>query len=83
MSELYTLNTAHVYSSLIVGEVGSFVANITPPLLDYWKVEDIESRDSNKGPHEHLLSFLWKYRGKVAVYCTGVLPVLLVKKSTS
>ena len=39
MSELYTLNTVHVYSSLIVGAVGSFVANITPPLLDYWKVE--------------------------------------------
>ena len=29
----------NVYSSLIVGAVGSFVANITPPLLDYWKVE--------------------------------------------
>ena len=41
----------NVYSSLIVGAVGSFVANITPPLLDYWKVGDIESRDSNKGPH--------------------------------
>ena len=58
----------NVYSSLIVGAVGSFVANITPPLLDYWKVGNIESRDSNKGPHEHLLSFVWKYRGKVAVY---------------
>ena len=30
----------NVYSSLIVGAVGSFVANITPPLLDYWKVEE-------------------------------------------
>ena len=42
----------NVYSSLIVGAVGSFAANITPPLLDYWKVGDIESRD------EHLLSFV-------------------------
>ena len=32
----------NVYSSLIVGAVGSFVANITPPLLDYWKVGDRE-----------------------------------------
>ena len=30
----------NVYSSLIVGAVGSFVANIPPPLLDYWKVEE-------------------------------------------
>ena len=44
----------NVYSSLIVGAVGSFVANITPPLLDYWKVGDIESRDCNKGPHKDL-----------------------------
>ena len=39
MSELYTLNTAHVYSSLIVGAVGSYVGNISPPLLNYLKVE--------------------------------------------
>ena len=43
----------NVYSSLIVGAVGSFVANITPPLLDYWKVGDtdlLQRRRSHPGP---------------------------------
>ena len=29
----------NVYSSLIVGAVGSYVGNISPPLLNYLKVE--------------------------------------------
>lgn len=30
----------NVYSSMVVGAVGSFLANITPPLLEYWKIDD-------------------------------------------
>ena len=40
----------NVYSSLIVGAVGSFVANITPPLLDYWKVGDTKICYKGEGP---------------------------------
>ena len=28
----------NVYSSMVVGAVGSFLANITPPLLEYWRL---------------------------------------------
>ena len=27
----------NVYSAMVVGAVGSFLANITPPLLEYWR----------------------------------------------
>ena len=28
----------NVYSSMVVGAVGSFLANIPPPLLEYWRL---------------------------------------------
>ena len=30
----------NVYSAMVVGAVGSFMANITPPLLEYWRIDD-------------------------------------------
>ena len=30
----------NIYSAMVVGAVGSFMANITPPLLEYWRIDD-------------------------------------------